>query len=138
MQERAVTAQYRSPEAVRDAFRDHEDLLAEVAAEGYLDSHSAADLDLADLEDPTAGDTLDGVKFTARRIDGAVRPEIVLVRDYGEEVLNVGLFPESGERFYTVNDTDGPTTDDHYDCPSGTTCCGCCQPDGCHFCCVCC
>lgn len=138
MQERAVTAPYRSSEAVRDALREHEDLLAEVADEGYLDGGSADDLELDDLQAPSAGDTLDGVKFTARRVDGTVTPEIVLVRDYGDEVLNVGIFPERGERFYTVNEVDGPTPDHHYDCPTGTTCCGCCQPDGCHHCCVCC
>lgn len=138
MQERAVTAPFRSPDAVRDVFREHEDLLAEIADDGYLASGSADDLDLGNLEDPSTGGTLDGVKFTARRFDGTVTPEIVLVRDYGDEVLNVGVFPETGERFYTVNSPDGPSTDTHYDCPSGTTCCDCCQPDGCHNCCVCC
>lgn len=135
---RATVEPYRSEAAVREALADHEDLLADLAAEGYLETASADELDLNDLADPAAGDTFDGVKFTARRLDGTITPEIVLVRQRGDEVVNVGIFPERNERFSTVNSMDGPGTNDHYDCPYPSTCCGCCQPDGCHHCCVCC
>lgn len=116
-----------SADAVRDAFADHEDLLADLADRGLLATASAADLAL----DPYGGPR-DGAREFVRTVptpEGGWATEAVLVRRTDRGWLSVGVQPATGDRFAALRTEDGDTVTIEADCCSSCQSEGCCEFD---------
>ncbi len=124
----ARPAAFESPDAMRDAFADHEDLLADLADRGLVEGRTAAELTL----DPAGADRADGHEVVRRRwtgTGGAVT-EVKLVRRTDEGPLTVAVRPETGDSYAVL---DGEVVEPLDSCCPECTevvCCSCCDEDG--------
>lgn len=92
----ARPATFESPDAMRDAFADHEDLLADLADRGLVEGATAAELTL----DPAGAARADGHEVVRRRwSSGGAVTEVKLVRRTDEGPLTVAVRPETGDSY---------------------------------------
>lgn len=106
MKKRKAIRPYKSVSAVEEAFRDHEDLLTDIAAETSLSSGDveALELDSVDSPEETAGTD---VTFATREIDGEYLPEVRVMREVKEGKLTVAVIPDLDDRYAVLNPEDG-------------------------------
>lgn len=148
-----ATEAFRSPDALHNAFGDHEHLLAELAAEDLFEQGTVDELRIDSVQEPHPSRDGEGTMFTAQRIDGEVTPEIRLFRNLPEGVLTISVFPEKDHSYAILNYHDdamdpaewgdGPITQsvdtqacwNPCDCNRcGYVCCNCCGCAPCDTC----
>lgn len=149
MKKRKAIRPYKSISAVEEAFRSHEDLLTDIAAETSLSSGDVEGLGINSLDSPekTSGAS---VTYATKEVDGEYLPEIRAMREVEEGKLTVAVIPDLGERYAVLNpeDGDGPVKFEELDtqglcggCPNNkrceceTVCCGSdCPSCSCYYC----
>lgn len=149
MKKRKAIRPYKSISAVEDAFRGHEDMLADIAEKTSLSSGEVESLEIDSLGSPekTSGA---GVTYATKAVDGDHLAEIRVMREVEEGKLTVAVIPDIDERYAILNpkDGDGPVKIEEMDtqglcggCPSNkscecsTVCCGSdCPSCSCYYC----
>jgi gas vesicle protein len=94
--------EFRDEAAIRAAFAEHEDLLAELVDDGFLPSTDLADFDFDLADSLDAGSRV--VKPTAKTLSGEVVPTLELSYRAGPDSasVRVAVFPEHDHAFAAV------------------------------------
>lgn len=130
IQKRKAIRPYRSVEAVKTAFKDHEDLLADIAAETSLSAGQVEALEIDSLGSPKEGSGA-GVTYATQEIDDEYVPEIRVMREVEEGKLTVAVVPDINDRYAILNphDDSDPIVFEDFDtqlgcggCPENKTC----------------
>lgn len=137
----AAVAPYRSADVVA-SLAEGDDVLEEIAEDGFLEEGSAEELGLDELNPATDGQEDNSETFTAREVDGEVTPEIQIRRELEDGLLTYGILPGVGESYAAVNTFDDDEDPIVYqvgscdcdDCCDCGACCSCSCTSGCRCC----
>lgn len=95
---------YEAKSAIKEAFGNHEALLAELATDGILQSRSADALEF----DVTYGkvdpdEDTPVVRLSAKRIDNEIIPKLEMIRNSSGGLLQIAIYPEHSHSFAFFN-----------------------------------